>query len=54
MSDRFRDERGAVFVEYLVVLTIATVAIAAAIGALGVPLYRTFEEHVTWLSLPVP
>lgn len=49
-----RDERGAVFVEYVTVLTLVTVVGAAAVAALGIPLLKLFRYVQAVILLPIP
>lgn len=46
--------RGVVFVEYVALLLLVTIAGAAAVLALGVPLVQLFRFQQIMLSLPVP
>jgi len=48
------DERGAVYVEYLVVASMVTITGAAAVVTLGVPLYNLFRYVEMMILLPVP
>ncbi|MDX2051709.1 MAG: hypothetical protein SFV15_04905 [Polyangiaceae bacterium] len=48
------DERGSVFVEYVVVLTVFSLVCVAALVAVGLPLLRHFQAQMAWLLLPVP
>lgn len=48
------EERGSVFVEYVVVLTVFSLVCVAALVAVGLPLLRHFQAQVAWLLLPVP
>jgi Flp pilus assembly pilin Flp len=49
-----RDERGVVFVEYVTLLTVVTLAGAAAVFSLGVPLLRLFRYAELLIVLPIP
>ncbi|HLV67493.1 MAG TPA: hypothetical protein VKY73_16840 [Polyangiaceae bacterium] len=49
-----RDQRGTVFVEYLVVLSLVAIGAAAATVACGVPLLELYRAQVAWLGLPIP
>jgi hypothetical protein len=49
-----RDPRGAVFVEYVTLLSAVTLIAAAAILALGVPLLRLFRFAELVIASPVP
>ena len=48
------DERGAVYVEYLVIASLVTITGAAAVVTLGVPLYNLFRYVEMMILLPVP
>jgi Flp pilus assembly pilin Flp len=48
------DERGAVYVEYLVLASMVTITGAAAVVTLGVPLYNLFRYVEMMILLPVP
>ncbi len=48
------DERGAVYVEYLVIASLVTITGAAAVVTLGVPLYNLFRYVEVMILLPVP
>jgi Flp pilus assembly pilin Flp len=48
------DERGAVYVEYLVVASMVTITGAAAVVTLGVPLYNLYRYVEMMILLPVP
>jgi hypothetical protein len=48
------DERGSVFVEYVMLLCLVALACAGAVVATGVPLVRMFVMRQTWLLLPFP
>ncbi len=50
----FRDEQGAVMVEYVVVLGVAAVGIAAAIAGLGPVLLAAYERARGILIAPMP
>ncbi|HTM44301.1 MAG TPA: hypothetical protein VL137_05065 [Polyangiaceae bacterium] len=47
-------ERGTVTVEYVVVLTLVSLGVVAALVAVGVPLVRTYSAQVAWLVTPIP
>ena len=49
-----RDERGAVFAEYVVVLLLATLVVAIAVGSLGLPLYELYLFSESLIGLPIP
>jgi hypothetical protein len=48
------DVRGAVYVEYVALLTMVTLLAAAAVVALGVPLLRLFRFAEIVLASPLP
>ena len=48
------DDQGAVFAEYLVVLTVVSLGVVVALVALGVPLLNLFYYQQAVLSLPFP
>jgi Flp pilus assembly pilin Flp len=48
------NDRGAVFIEYVILLTCVTIGCAGAIAGLGTPLLRFFEDQIALLTLPVP
>ena len=48
------DDRGAVTVEYAVLLAVVAVGCALAIAGLGSSLFATYVAHRTWLLLPMP
>lgn len=47
-------ERGAVTVEYVVLLSTVAIGLTLAVVALGVPLIRTYLEQTAILALPFP
>ncbi len=47
-------QRGAVTVEYVVLLSTVAVGLALAVVGLGVPLVRAYLEQTAVLALPVP
>lgn len=49
-----RDERGAVFAEYVGVLLLASLVVAIAVGALGVPLFNLYLFTESLIGLPIP
>lgn len=49
-----RDERGAVFAEYAVVMVAVTLVAAFAVAALSVPLFNLYAFAETLIGLPVP
>jgi Flp pilus assembly pilin Flp len=49
-----RDHRGTVTVEYVVVLTLVSLGVVAAMVGLGVPLVRTYLSQTAWLIAPIP
>ncbi len=49
-----RNDRGAVFVEYITVLCLVTLVGAAAVAALGLPLLRLFRYVQAVILLPIP
>ena len=53
-EDLRADERGAAYVEYLVVATLVTIVGAAAVITLGVPLYGLYRYVEMTILLPVP
>ena len=53
-SSILRGQRGAVYVEYLSLLTAVTVAGGVTLAALGLPLLRLFRNAVTLIGLPIP
>ena len=48
------ETRGAVFVEYVALLTLVTIMGAAAVLSLGVPLLNLFKFQQLILTLPFP
>jgi Flp pilus assembly pilin Flp len=48
------DDRGAIVVEYTVVLVLVALGSVAAMIAIGVPLVGMYLTHRTWLLLPFP
>ena len=48
------DEAGAVYVEYIVLVLMVGVLVAAAILAIGVPLLESFRMTQTFLGAPIP
>ncbi|HTE51109.1 MAG TPA: hypothetical protein VK698_09595 [Kofleriaceae bacterium] len=54
MKSMVRDEHGAIYVEYLSLLTLVTLAGAAAALALGLPLLRLFRYAELLIVLPIP
>lgn len=48
------ETRGVVFVEYVALLTLVTIAGAAAVLSLGMPLVNLFSFQQLILSLPFP
>jgi hypothetical protein len=51
---RVPDDRGSVFVEYVILLCLVALVCALAVVAAGVPLVRMFMMRQTWLLLPFP
>ena len=49
-----RNERGAVFAEYAVVMVAVTLVTAIAIGALSIPLFNLYSFAEILIGLPVP
>ncbi|HXS16660.1 MAG TPA: hypothetical protein VN764_05710 [Polyangiaceae bacterium] len=49
-----RSQRGAVSVEYLVIVTVFMLGIAAALVSLGPGIVAVFQARVAWLALPIP
>lgn len=49
-----RDERGSIYVEYVVLLSCVAIGLAAAVAGLGEALFSTFAARETWLLLPFP
>ena len=49
-----RDERGAVMVEYAVILVLVALGCVAAIVAVGIPLAGMYLTQRTWVLLPFP
>lgn len=47
-------DRGAVTVEYAVLLAVVSMGCVLAIIGLGVPLVRVYQASQAWLMLPVP
>ena len=47
-------QRGAISVEYLVILTVFMVGLALALASLGPGLVSVFQLRVAWLALPFP
>lgn len=54
MGPMVRDSRGSAYVEYLTLLAVVTLAGAAAIAALGLPLLRLFRYAELLIALPIP
>jgi Flp pilus assembly pilin Flp len=54
LLDWLRDQRGTVTVEYVVVLTLVSVGVVAALAGLGVPLVRTYLTQTAWIIAPFP
>ena len=48
------DQRGAVMVEYAILLTVVSLGVALTIVALGVPLMSMYLSQRTWVLLPYP
>ena len=48
------DDRGGVFAEYVVVLSVVSVVCGLAILGIGVSLARLFAFQQMWLTLPFP
>ena len=48
------DRRGAVYLEYVALLTMVTLLAAAAVAALGIPLLRLFRFAELVLASPLP
>ncbi len=53
-TDLLRDEKGAVFVEYLVLSLFVTIGGAGAVMVLGVPLLRLYHWGNAWITFPLP
>lgn len=51
---RLGEDRGSVFVEYAVLLSLVAVGLSLAIASLGYVLIRTYLIQQTWLLLPFP
>lgn len=49
-----RDEKGSIYAEYVIVLTVFAMLCVAATVAVGLPLLRHFQAQVAWLLLPIP
>ena len=49
-----RDERGAVFAEYVAILVLVSLGCVGATVALGVPLYNLYLFQQAILVLPIP
>ncbi|GEM_PF-1054783 len=49
-----RDDRGSVFAEYVIILTVFSLLCVAAIVAVGLPLLQHFQAQTAWLLLPIP
>lgn len=58
LGDESRDllgnEKGAVFVEYLVLSLFVTIGGAGAVMVLGVPLLRLYHWGNAWITFPLP
>jgi Flp pilus assembly pilin Flp len=54
MRSLLRDTRGASYVEYVTLVSLVTIAGAAAVGGLGVPMLRLFRYVQMMLALPIP
>ncbi len=48
------DQRGAVFAEYTVVFLLATLGVAIAVAAVGLPLLALYVHAETLIGLPIP
>ena len=46
--------RGTATLEYLVLLSAMTIAMAGALFALGPGIVEVFQVRMIWLSLPIP
>lgn len=53
-ADLVRDSRGAIFVEYVALLTLVTVGGAAAVVTLGAPLVALARFTQLFVGLPIP
>jgi len=53
-ASRWQDDRGAVFAEYVTLLTLVSLGCAAATIALGIPLSNLFVFQRALLLLPIP
>jgi Flp pilus assembly pilin Flp len=49
-----RDERGAVFAEYVVVLLLVSLLVAIAVGTIGLPLFNLYLYTEILIGLPIP
>jgi len=49
-----RDERGAVYTEYTVVLVFVSLVVLAAVAALGVVLLDYYRDMQSTISSPIP
>ncbi|MDD9947444.1 MAG: hypothetical protein OXU20_40770 [Myxococcales bacterium] len=49
-----RDEEGAVFAEYAVVLVFVSLTVAISVGAVGLPLFLHLTHAEALLTLPFP
>ena len=49
-----KDERGAVFAEYVVVLLLASLGVAIVVGGLGLPLFDLYLYSESLIGLPIP
>ncbi|HWM84469.1 MAG TPA: hypothetical protein VNO33_01500 [Kofleriaceae bacterium] len=54
MESFVRDVGGAVYVEYLILLSVVSLAGATALVGLGLPLLRLFRYAETLIALPIP
>lgn len=53
-GELLRDRRGTVTVEYVVVLTLVSLGVVAALAGLGVPLVRTYLTQTAYVIVPFP
>ena len=50
----WRDERGAVFAEYVVVFLLASLLVALTVASVGLPLLSLYVYAETVIGLPIP
>ena len=53
-SSLFADQRGSIFAEYVVLLSVVAMVCVAALILAGIPLVRNFYMQTAIIGLPVP